>query len=95
MFLLRLIALLLLFAGPAAAQTQPPSAFAPLAATGFDDVRRGVEALAASGEPRAAPVLEAMQAGRLLVQQPGGALFIRAPDGAVLEGPAVEGLEGR
>lgn len=85
MLLLRLIALLLLFAGPAVAQTQPPPAFAPLAATGFDDVRRGVEALAASGEPRAAPVLEAMQAGRLLVQQPGGALFIRAPDGAVLD----------
>lgn len=83
----RLIALLLpvlLLAGPAPAQ--PAGPLAPLAATSFDEVRRGVEALAASGEPRAAPVLDALQAGRLLVQ-PGGAqgggLFVRAPDGSV------------
>ena len=57
---------------------------APLAAQSYDDVRRGVEALAVSGSPRAAPVLDALQAGRLLVQ-PGGALFIRQPSGAVLD----------
>jgi urea transport system permease protein len=48
-----------------------------------DDIRRGVEALAVSGDPRAGPVLDALQAGRLLVQ-PGGALFIRETGGAIV-----------
>ena len=76
---MRLIAaFLLLLCGPALAQP----ALAPLASSSFDDIRRGVEALAVSGDPRAAPVLDALQSGRLLVQ-PGGALFIRTPDGAI------------
>ena len=76
---MRLIAaLLLLLCGPAMAQPD----LAPLAAQSFNDVRRGVEALATSGDPRAAPVLEALQSQRLLVQ-PGGALFIRSPAGTL------------
>ena len=35
---------------------------------GFDDVRRGIDALAASGSPRAAPVLEALAAGKLFIR---------------------------
>ena len=54
-----------------------------LAGSSFDDVRRGVEALAVSGDPRAAPILDALQAGRLLVSN--GALFIRDPSGAVVD----------
>ena len=34
----------------------------------YDDIRRGVEALAASGEPRAAPILAALQEGRLFAR---------------------------
>jgi urea transport system permease protein len=76
---MRLIAALLFFlCSPALAQ---PS-LAPLAGQSFDDIRRGVEALATSGDLRAAPVLDALQSGRLLVQ-PGGALFIRTPDGSM------------
>ncbi len=76
---MRLIAaLLLLLCGPALAQ---PS-LASLASTSFDDLRRGVEALATSGDPRAAPVLDALQSGRLLLQS-GGALYIRTEAGAI------------
>ena len=79
---MRLIAamLVLLLCAPAWAQTS----LAPLASSSFDDIRRGVEALATSGDPRAAPVLEALQSGRLLLQ-PGGSLFIRNPDDSVVD----------
>ena len=39
---------------------------------GFDDVRRGIEALATSGSPRAAPVLDALTAGQLFTRTNGG-----------------------
>ncbi len=75
-----LLCFVLLLTAPALAQ---PSLLAPLGSQSFEDIRRGVEALAVSGEPRAGPVLEALQAGRLLIQ-PGGALFIREPSGDVV-----------
>ena len=75
-----LLVLALLLSAPALAQ---PSLLTPLGSQSFDDIRRGVEALAVSGDPRAAPVLEALQSGRLLVQS-GGALFIREPGGAIV-----------
>jgi urea transport system permease protein len=73
-----LLTLLLLWAAPALAQTR----LAPLASQSFDDIRRGVEALAVSGDPRAADVLEALQNGRLLVG-PGNTLLIRDASGAL------------
>src|SRR3954452_23107746 len=74
-----LLTLLLLWAAPAFAQSK----LAPLAAQSFDDIRRGVEALAVSGDQRAAPALEALQAGRLLVG-PGNTLWIKDPAGTIL-----------
>ena len=50
----------------------------------FDDVRRGIEALATSGSPRAAPVLEALQAGRLFARH-GDTPIIRTPEGQTLD----------
>ena len=79
--MIRLLFLVLLL-GAGAAYAQPN--LAPMASSSFDDIRRGVEALAVSGDPRAAPVLDALQAGRLLVQ-PGGLLFIKQPTGAVVD----------
>jgi urea transport system permease protein len=73
---LRLIAVLLLLALPARAEL--PGAVG-LAGT-FDQVRQGVEALAASGSPRAAPVLGALQQGHLAVTD-GGQLVIRGAGG--------------
>ena len=46
----------------------------------FDHVRQGIEALTASGSPRAAPVLGALQGGHLAVTD-GGQLVIRGADG--------------
>ncbi len=48
----------------------------------FEDMRAGVAALAASGDPRAAQILSALQAGRLLAA-PDGTLVIREGEGAV------------
>ena len=76
-----LLILLLLLAAPAARAQSP---LAPLASNSFDDIAHGVEALAASGDPRAAPVLDALQTGRLFVG-PGNALFIKDAAGAVTE----------
>ena len=83
--------MLLLLAFPVAAQ---PS---PLASQSFDEVRRGVEALAVSGDPAATPILGALQAGRLLARAD-GALFIRDPGGAATgrllpTGRAIDTLE--
>ena len=73
-----LLLCLLLFASPAWAQSD----LAPLASSSFDDIRRGVDALAVSGDPRAASVLEALQSGRLVVG-PDTTLFIKDASGAL------------
>src|SRR5947209_5237467 len=70
-----LLAVLLFLSGPGWAQGN----LAPLASQNFDEIRRGIEQLAVSGDPHAAPVLEALQAGRLL-SGPGG-LFIKDASG--------------
>jgi urea transport system permease protein len=81
--------LLLLLASAARAETD----LSALAATRFDDVRQGVEALATSGDPRAGEILSALQAGELFAD-PDGAIYIkrddktvRAADGAPVEAP--------
>ena len=51
---------------------------------GFDETRQAVETLAASNSPRAAPVLEALKAGRLYTRANGGPV-IKAIDGSVLD----------
>jgi urea transport system permease protein len=70
--------LLILLAAPARAQTN----LAPLASQNFDEIRRGVEVLAVSGDSRAATVLGALQTGKLVVA-PDGTLFIKESSGAV------------
>ena len=74
---MRLILLILLLL-PLAARAEIPG-LAQMSG-GFDDVRRGIEALATSGSPRAAPVLDALQAGRLFTRANGGPV-IKAEDG--------------
>ncbi len=70
--------LALLFAFPARAELPGGAALAG----SFDQVRQGIETLAASGSPRAAAVLGALQQGQLAVGD-GGQLLIRAPGGGV------------
>ncbi len=85
-----LAALLLLlmpaFAPAARAQTAPdPAAAANLAATSYDTIRQGVDQLGASGDPRAASVLAALQGGHLYARQSDRALFVRQAGGGFAE----------
>ena len=67
------------------ARAQPAEeAFAALSSTNFNIIRQGVEALVASGHPRAAPVIAALQAGRLFARAD-KALFIKADDGGFID----------
>ena len=81
MFFVVLLILTALLAAPAHAQDDP---FAPLASTKFEDIKQGIEGLTASGNPRAADVIAAMQGGALLFG-PDHALFIKAPDGGLTD----------
>ncbi|MGE0224985.1 MAG: urea ABC transporter permease subunit UrtB [Acetobacteraceae bacterium] len=73
--------LVMLAALPLSAHAQSAEeAFADLASTRFDSVRRGVETLAGSAHPRAAAVIAALQGGRLFMRAD-KALFIRTADG--------------
>ena len=71
--------MLLLAASPARADMD----LAPFASSSFADVQRGVDAVAASGDSRAADVLAALQAGQLAVG-PDRQVYIRGAAGPVL-----------
>src|SRR5581483_520677 len=81
-----LLGMALLIPGGARAQAQGAAdrdaALAALASGNYDRIRQGVDQLATSGDPRAADVLGALQAGKLYVG-PGAALFIKTPNGVV------------
>ena len=76
--------LLLALLAPAARADQAADAFAALGAGSFDETKRGVEQLAASGSPQAIPVIAALQSGRLYARAD-HKLFIKAADGSLLE----------
>ncbi len=57
---------------------------ATISAAGFDSVRRGVEQLAVSGDPRASVVIGALHDGILFVNED-QALFIQQPDGKYVD----------
>lgn len=82
--ILVLLACLLGLAGTARAAPLD-EALQRFASTKFDDIEAGIEAVAASGEPQAEAILEALSDGRLLVQAAQGRVFIREPGGALLE----------
>ena len=55
-----------------------------LASTSYDSIRRGVETLSASGDPRAQAVIESLQAGKLFMRGD-KALFIAKDGGTFVE----------
>ena len=59
-------------------------ATAALASGNFEEVRHGVEALALSGHARAAPIIQALQDGRLYYRAD-HKLFIKQSDGSVVD----------
>ena len=73
-----LIAALALLPDPTRAETAD-DALAALASTNFDSIRGGVEQLAASGDPRAAATIMALQGGKLYFRAD-KALFIKQDD---------------
>jgi urea transport system permease protein len=79
-FLVLLLILLSLSPWQARAQGTD-DAFAALSSGSFDTVRHGVELLAASGSPRAAAIITALQGGKLYAAQD-HTLYIKQPDGS-------------
>jgi urea transport system permease protein len=78
--------LLVLWLAPPKGACAAADPFADIAATNFDVEARGVQELAVSGSPRAAPVIAALRDGRLFAwrwPRPGAPLFIRGADGFV------------
>jgi urea transport system permease protein len=65
------------------AQSVDP-AHAELATANFDSIRHGVERLTASGNPRALPIIVALQAGRLYVRSD-RVLFIKIDNGSFVD----------
>ena len=85
------IAVLAMAPGPSKADPAD-DAFAALASNNFSAVRVGVEQLAASGHPRAAAIIGALQAGRLYVRTD-QMLFIQREDGSFSNALAEIGTE--
>ena len=70
--------LFVLALAPGLAMAQPADPFAGLSGSGFEDIRRSIEALAISGHPQAAATINALQAGNLLASP--DALVIKQGD---------------
>jgi urea transport system permease protein len=86
--MIRLIRLMLLAALmwlPVTARAQPADeALSALASGNFESIRHGVEQLAFSGDPRALPIISALQAGKLYVRAD-HVLFIKLDDGSFVD----------
>ncbi len=95
------IALALLFAGGAVHAQGYEAALAGFANDTFSDTEAAINAVAASGNPLAERVIEALQDGRLLFDPADKKIYIRQPSGGILEastgrpaaGPAPAGLK--
>ena len=74
-----------LLATPARAQDAADAALSRFSASGFAEVEQGVFGIAGSGLPTAQAILEALADGRLMVRAADKAVFIKAPDGAILD----------
>ena len=80
------VALGLLLAGVLAAHAQTyEEALAKFAADSFNDTDAGIASVAASGNPLAAQVIEALQDGRLLYKADDKKIYIRTAAGATLD----------
>jgi len=86
--LLLCLGLALMLPGRAMALAAPADPFAGLASPNFDVIQNAVQTLAASGNPRAATVIAALEAGRLYTwrwPRPDNGLFIKQPGGGFLD----------
>jgi urea transport system permease protein len=83
----RLLVLLLCVLGLGGAALAAPldDTLARFGSTKFDDIEAAIDGLAASGEPRAASILEALAEGRLLVQPAERRVYVKEPSGGLVE----------
>ncbi len=88
---LLLLAMLALAPCDARAQSSD-EALAALASTNFDTIRHGIEQLTLSGDPRALPIIAALQGGKLFARAD-QVLFIKNDDGTFVD--AVTGKPAR
>src|SRR5436190_19416907 len=71
---------------PRPALAQPlDDALAKFAADTFNDTEAGINAVAASGNPLAADIIDALQNSRLFFDAATKKIYIRAPDGRMLD----------
>jgi len=82
--ILALLFMALLLLTPALAHAQDEDPMTLLGSGNFDSIRHGVEVLAASGNPRAAAIIAALQSGALYVRID-HALFVKTGDGKVTD----------
>ncbi|MGO4715911.1 urea ABC transporter permease subunit UrtB [Bradyrhizobium sp. 2TAF24] len=85
----------LLFAPPASAGPFE-DAISQFANDSFSDTDEAIGALVASGHPRAYPIISALQEGRLLANGQDRKVYIRQPDGALVDaatGTAAAGVD--
>ncbi|HWB47046.1 MAG TPA: urea ABC transporter permease subunit UrtB [Hyphomicrobiaceae bacterium] len=98
----RLIALVLLSAGLLLAGSAPVSAqstayrdaLAKFTTDSFNDTDAGIAAVAASGDPMAARLIEALQEGRLLFSANDRTVFVRQASGPLLDAATGRPFEG-
>ena len=89
------VAIGLLIAGGVAANAQSyEEALAKFTADSFSDTDDGISAVAASGNPLAVKVIEALQDGRLLFSAEQKKVFIREPSGSLLDAATGKPIAG-
>lgn len=96
LFALALIAVSCLFAVSPASAGALEDAVGQFANDSFSDTDEAISALVASGHPRAYPIISALQDGRLLASGQDRKVYIKQPDGALVDaatGTAASGVD--
>src|SRR2546430_13639586 len=81
-------------AGAGARAESFDDALAGFAADSYSDTEKAIEAVAASGNPRAAIIISALRDGRLLFNPQSKKLYVKAEAGTVLDAASGEPAAG-
>src|ERR1700730_9055704 len=85
---------LLVVAGPSARAESFDDVLAGFAADSYSDTEKAIEGIAASGNPRAATVIAALQGGRLLFHPGTKKIYVKVESGNLLDGATGETATG-
>jgi urea transport system permease protein len=89
-----LLALLLVFLASPLRAAGLDEALAPFTTGDFSDTAEGISAVAESGDPRAASILEALQDGRLLYSAEQKKVFLKDPSGQLFDAATAAPVAG-